>query len=167
MLSSGIGGASGVLALRHRARSQTSDLGTSLMGAKPPALSPYRVEKPVASSLLLPVVSTRWPCSLDSAMRVVPRTRACRFSTDSPVRSSSARQASTTVPIGTSDQCRPWRLASSSASVTEWSELQALGMPTTCTASGPRASQAIVATRAESIPPDSPSTTDWKPFLRT
>ena len=167
MLSSGIGGSSGVSWLRHRASSQTSDLGTSLIGANPPALSPYSVEKPVASSLLLPVTRTRWPCSFDRAMSVVPRTRACRFSTDRPVSSTSARQASTTVPIGTSDQCSPWRLARSSASVTECSELQALGMPTTCTASAPSASQAIVATSAESMPPDSPRTTERKPFLRT
>ena len=56
--------------LRHRASSQTSVFGTSLIGANPPALSPYSVEKPVASSLLLPVVSTRWPHSLDSAISV-------------------------------------------------------------------------------------------------
>ena len=43
-------------------------------------MSPYSVEKPAAISLLLPVVSTSQPNLLDSAISVVPRTRACRFS---------------------------------------------------------------------------------------
>jgi hypothetical protein len=41
------------------------------------------------------------------------------------------------------------------------------GMATTWTASAPSASRAMVATTAESIPPDRPSTTDSKPFLAT
>ena len=49
----------------------------------------------MAISLLLPVVSTRWPSALDSAMRITPRTRAWRFSAASPLRSSSAWNAST------------------------------------------------------------------------
>ena len=170
MLLSGIGGTSprsAATRLRQRARAQTSVFGTSLIGAKPPALSPYSVEKPVAASLLLPVVSTRWPCSFDSAISVVPRTRACRFSTDSPDRSTCSSQASTTGLIGTTDQCRPWRWARSSASVTEWSDDHSLGMPTTCTRSEPSASRAIVATSAESMPPDRPSTTERNRFFST
>src|SRR5664280_2288921 len=89
MLFSGIGGVApraAASALRQRARAHTSVLGTSLIGANPPAESPYRVEKPVASWLLLPVVSTRCPCSLDNAISAVPRTRACRFSSATPCR---------------------------------------------------------------------------------
>ena len=69
--------------------------------------------------------------------------------------------------IGTVRACSPCRLASSSASPTECSEEYRLGMSTTWTASGPSASAAIVATSAESIPPDRPRMTERKPFLRT
>ncbi len=40
-------------------------------------------------------------------------------------------------------------------------------METQCTFSGPTASTASAATSAESIPPDSPISTDVKPFFRT
>ena len=43
------------------------------------------VEYPTASSVLLPVVSTRWPSRFDSPIRMMPRTRACTFSAASPV----------------------------------------------------------------------------------
>ena len=62
MLFTGIGATSprsAARALRQRQSVQTKDFGTSLIGAKPPAESPYKVEKPVAASLLFPVVSTR------------------------------------------------------------------------------------------------------------
>ena len=51
--------------------------------------------------------------------------------------------------------------------MTECELLQSLGIPTTCTRSGPSASQAIVATSALSMPPDRPSTTERKRFFST
>src|SRR3990172_11831226 len=47
-------GSPGPFALRHRTRSYTSVFGTSLMGANPPAMSPYRVAYPTACSLFFP-----------------------------------------------------------------------------------------------------------------
>ena len=78
----------------------------------------------MASSLLLPVVSTRCPAALDSPISTTPRTRACRFSGGSPVSgnpagASSSVNASTIEAIGIVIACTPWRLTSSSASVTE------------------------------------------------
>ena len=86
-----------------------------------------RVEYPVASSLLLPVVSTRCPPALDSPISTTPRTRACRFSAGSPVcgnpaGASSLTKASTTEAIGIVTACTPCRLTRSSASLTECSE---------------------------------------------
>ena len=98
---------------------------------------------------------------------MVPRTRACRFSTERPVSATDPSHAWTIGVIGISDQCSPCRFARSSASVRECALDHSLGRLTTWTASGPSASQASVATSAESMPPDSPSTTDVKPFLRT
>ena len=57
--------------------------------------------------------------------------------------------------------------ASARASATEPSDEYRLGMVTPHTASGPRASAAMAAVSAESMPPDRPSTTCEKPFLRT
>ena len=167
---SGIGGVSprsAACSLRHRARSQTSVLSTSLIGPKPPAESPYRVEYPVAISLLFPVVSTRCPAALLSPIRITPRIRDCRFSAASPARSSSASKLSTIGAIGTVLACSSCRLARSSASPTECPEEYLLGISTTCTCSGPSASAAMVATSAESIPPDRPRITERKPFFRT
>jgi hypothetical protein len=59
------------------------------------------------------------------------------------------------------------RRASSAASSRECSEEYRLGIDTPTTLAAPSASQAMAATTAESMPPDSPSTTDGKPFLRT
>ena len=59
----------------------------------------------MAISLLLPVVSTRWPSSLDTAMLITPRTRDCRFSAGSPDSGKSpspSRNASTIAWIGIS-----------------------------------------------------------------
>ena len=58
----------------------TNVLGTSLMTARPPAMSPYSVQYPTASSLLLPVVSSSAPNLFESAIRTPPRTRAWMFS---------------------------------------------------------------------------------------
>lgn len=59
------------------------------------------------------------------------------------------------------------RRASSAASPFEWSEEYFEGMETPYTFSGPTASQAIAATSAESMPPDSPISTERNPFFRT
>src|SRR5438270_3731101 len=69
---------------RHADSSYTSVFGTSFSTAKPPAMSPYSVEYPVAISLLFPVVNTRWPNLFDSAINIVPRIRAWRFSSANP-----------------------------------------------------------------------------------
>jgi hypothetical protein len=53
--------------------------------------------------------------------------------------------------------------ASACVSGLEWGE----GITTQLTRSGPRASTAISATSAESIPPESAIPTCWKPFLFT
>ena len=124
---SGIGGVAPTRAassLRHRDSSQTSVLGTSLIGPNPPAESPYSVEYPVASSLLLPVVSTRCPPALDSPISTTPRTRACRFSAGSPFSGnpcgvSASLNASTIDAIGIVIACSPCRRTRSSASVIE------------------------------------------------
>ena len=137
------------------------------MGPNPPAESPYRVEYPVASSDLFPVVKARCPSALDRPMRITPRTRACRFSAASPVRSSSAWNASTMAWIGTVRAWTPCRFTRSSASPTECSEECRLGISTTCTFCGPMASAAIVAVSAESIPPDRARIADANLFLAT
>ncbi len=69
--------------------------------------------------------------------------------------------------IGTILALIPCRSTSSWASLTEWSEEWRGGISTACTRSGPRASEAIVAVSAESIPPDRPRMTEPKPFLAT
>ena len=80
---------------------------------------------------------------------------------------SPALNASTMSWIAIVRACTPCRLTRSSASVTEWSDDHRIGIRITCTFSGPIASAAIVAVRAESIPPDSARMTDRNPFLRT
>ncbi len=72
--------------LRHLASSQTSVLGTSLIGREAAgrvAVRAWSSRSPARSCC--PVVSTRWPSALDSAIRIMPRTRAWRFSSASPV----------------------------------------------------------------------------------
>ena len=59
------------------------------------------------------------------------------------------------------------RSARSSASVRECSEEYADGIDTPYTCSAPIASQAIVATNAESMPPDNPRITERNPFFST
>jgi hypothetical protein len=58
-------------------------------------------------------------------------------------------------------------LASSAASSRECPDECCDGIETPMTDDGPSASTAIAATTDESIPPDRPSTTERKPFLRT
>ena len=53
------------------------------------------------------------------------------------------------------------------ASSTEWPDEYLLGIATPLTRLAPSASIAIAATNAESMPPESPRTTDLKPFLPT
>ena len=57
--------------------------------------------------------------------------------------------------------------ASACASSTEWLEEYLLGIATPFTHFAPSASIAMAATKAESMPPDKPRTTDLKPFLPT
>ncbi len=74
---------------------------------------------------------------------------------------------STTGWIGITVCVTPVRLASSAASSTDPADEWIDGIATVCTCSAPRASTAIAATSAESMPPDRPSTTEVNPFLRT
>ncbi len=88
-----------------------------MIGAKPPAVSPYSVENPAAVSDLLPVVSTSQPCWFESAIRIRPRSRACTFSAASP--SMSGRTSCTELrsgSIGSSRNDTPSRSATSWAS---------------------------------------------------
>ena len=59
------------------------------------------------------------------------------------------------------------RSARSAASDLECSDEYSLGMETQTTRSGPSASTATAATTAESMPPDSATTTAPKPFFST
>jgi len=61
----------------------------------------------------------------------------------------------------------PRFFASRRESSTLWPLLQREGMRMPSTFSGPRASQARAATRAESMPPERPSTTPFMPHLCT
>ena len=61
----------------------------------------------------------------------------------------------------------PSRCAHSTASVTLPGDEYGEGIARARTSPGPSASAASVATSAESTPPDSPTTTSPKPFLRT
>jgi len=96
-----------------------------LITAKPPAESPYSVEYPVASSLLLPVVSTIQPRALDTAIRTTPRIRDCRFSSVRPVGSAPSASARTevkaacTFSMGTLRMSMPRCSANEVASVTD------------------------------------------------
>ena len=47
-------------------------------------MSPYSVAYPMASSLLLPVVSTSQPYLFEMAISTLPLTRACTFSSATP-----------------------------------------------------------------------------------
>ena len=78
---------------------------------------------PTASSLLLPQASTiEGPCWFDSAIHIMPRIRACRFSAAMPSMSIMVWNASTAGAMGTVLKCSPVRRASSAASVLECSE---------------------------------------------
>ena len=61
----------------------------------------------------------------------------------------------------------PVASASACASSTEWLEEYLLGIATPLTRFAPSASIAMAATKAESMPPDKPRTTDLNPFLPT
>src|SRR5580765_6395277 len=71
---------------RHAVRLQYSEsrytvvFMTSLRTAKPPAMSPYKVQYPVLISLLFPVLSTIQLNLFESDIKYVPRTRAWMFS---------------------------------------------------------------------------------------
>ena len=127
----------------------------------------------MAVSLLLPVVSTSAPSLFDSVMRIVPRIRACRFSSASPggpVASGSvsiSRKAAWAGSMGTVRVRMPRLAASASASWTlpRLEKRDGMRMPTTWSA--PRASAAMVATSDESIPPERPMSTSVNVFLRT
>ena len=69
--------------------------------------------------------------------------------------------------IGVRRKCIPVASAIPWASSIECSDEYLLGIATPFTRLAPSASIAIAATRAESIPPESPRTTDLNPFLPT
>ena len=92
-------------------------------------MSPYSVQYPTASSLLLPVVSTSAPVSFESAIRICPRIRACTFcsarsqSGRACAASSCARKAACIGSMEISWKRMPRFRASAAASSREWSEL--------------------------------------------
>ncbi len=116
---------------------------------------------------MLPGASTIWPSWLEIAISVVPRSRAWRFSSASPVSPNASIYASNIGSIGTVRKCSPVRRASSAASLFECSEEYFDGIDTPYTCSAPSASQAMAATSAESMPPDRPISTERKPFFST
>ncbi len=74
------------------------------------------VEYPTASSVLLPVVSSRCPSIFERPIRMIARMRACRFSAATPVRPSCVSTGATRSAIGSSEYWMPMRSAASSAS---------------------------------------------------
>jgi len=69
--------------------------------------------------------------------------------------------------MGISWKAMPRMRASSRASSSEWAELYREGMATPRTAAGPSAAAATQAVSALSMPPESPTTAERKPHLRT
>jgi hypothetical protein len=106
-------------------------------------------------------------------MSSVPRILACRFSSvrsGSRPANSSRSDAVNSSKIGSIEISRKSlrRLsASRRASECVSSEVKRDGIETQCTLPGPRASAASAAVTAESIPPDTPTTTSVKPFFCT
>ncbi len=119
------------------------------------------------------MVSTSAPNLFDIVIRIVPRIRACRFSSARPgsvpanVGASRSRKAEWASSIGTVTVRMPRFAANASESVTLPSLENRDGMSTPTTRSGPSASTAIAATSDESMPPESPMSTSVNPFLRT
>ncbi len=115
----------------------------------------------------------RAPVRLLIAMRITARTRAWMFSSVTSAGASPksgrnvCRKAVKAVSIGISWKAIPSRAATSRASWRVSAELKREGIDTPVTAPAPSASAAIAAVRAESMPPERPSATRWKRFLRT
>src|SRR5579859_2037616 len=65
-------GTNSLLRLIHRASSYTINFGTSEITARPPAMSPYSVQYPTASSDLFPVLNTIEPNLFESAIHLGP-----------------------------------------------------------------------------------------------
>ena len=104
---------------------------------------------------------------MDRAIQTTARSRACRFSAARPSSPGSASSyASTSGAIRTVRRLSPVRRACSAASDWLCSVENALGFETPCTLSAPIASHASWAHTVESMPPDIPSRTLLKPFLR-
>ena len=76
-----------------------------------------------------------------------------------------SRKLSTIDSIGSSRKCAPSASASLRASCRVPSELNREGMETQWTRPGPSASQASAAVNAESMPPETLTTTSPKPFF--
>ena len=122
-------------------------------------------------SLLLVVLSVSAPNLFEYDIKIVPRIRACIFSSvTSSARSLKTgsivrRRASKQSFIGTISYFMPRLLARSSASLTEWSVEYCDGISIPCTFSGPSAATASAQTSAESMPPLNPSTARLWRFL--
>jgi hypothetical protein len=113
------------------------------------------------------------PKRFEIAISRLPRIRACRFSSATPVLPppNVPRRASTwaanTSPISSTSSRIPSPVATCLASSRLSDEETWDGIASARTAPAPSASTARTATNVESIPPDRPSTTCSKPFLRT
>ena len=116
--------------------------------------------------------TTSQPKVLESAIRSTPRTRACRFSAASPASPRSARGARR----GTSDDVLDANLLEVAAEALGQALVRRLACPseencdgidTQWTRSAPKASTHRAAVTAESIPPETPTTTSAKPLFST
>ena len=159
--------------LNHCASWYTSVLYKSAMGARPPQVSPYRVQYPAATSDLFPVAkSIQWNL-LENDIITTPRMRDWMFSSvtsrslPAKAGASAFSKASIIGEIGTVNVSIPRLAASASESVMLPSLDHGDGIITPCTWSLPSASTASAATSAESMPPERPRTTSVKPFFRT
>ena len=155
----GLAAAAGA-SLRHRDSRHTLVLGDVLDRREP--TDRIAVDRRVADRqlALVPGGQDQVPLLVGDAISVVPRTRACRFSSASPVRCRRPWNASTIGAIGTVRKRRA-RCAGQVRGVVAGvlggvraGQRDAVDVP------APSASQAMAATRAESMPPDSPSTTE-------
>ena len=118
------------------------------------------------------MVNSRWPKLFDCSIRIVPRTRACKFSKATPVSGEPNADSNPAVNLSTSSATGWWvnvmpRLRHRiSESLIEPSDENREGMVIAATFSGPKASTASANVSAESMPPEEPTTACLNPQRR-
>ena len=141
------------------------------MTPRAPHISPYIVQYPSASSVLLPVFRTNALILLATDIRILPRILAWRFSSANPDSVPLKKQPISSIKtlngsfIDMLSNLIPRLSANSFASVLLCSEEKEDGIDTPITFSLPIASTAIAAVSDESIPPLRPITAFLKPVL--